>query len=182
MSYGFDLVRLPAGGDRDEAYQRKLEADEAVPLNEGPIDPAEESEKRRLAAALMARHATLKLYQRDYATSAEALGVDEAEARRRLRNLELNDRQHGIQIQLFDDSAGVSLSPPGDAQSCARALRVAWDCLKVLESQGGFSTHDPQVGRVLDLKSDFAAVLKCACGVDQDPSEGASDRDRKTSR
>ena len=173
MSYGFFLVRLPAGVDRDEAYRQKLEEEDRVSdgkpdhVNPGPIDPRKEREKQRLAAALMARHPTLELYRRNYPTTARALGIDELEARRRFRHLELNEKQLSIQITLFDDAAGVSFSFDGDARGCARAARVLWDCLEILEFEGGFSTYDTQIDKILDLKSDFGIVLKQTCGVDE---------------
>jgi hypothetical protein len=170
MSYGFDLVRLPAGVDPRDAYDRVLEekiasqggAGESDP---GPLDPLKERRKQRLAAALIARHPTIELYRRDYAGIAKARGVDEAEARRLFRTAELNEKEMGFQILLFDDGAGASFSFAGQPRECARALRALWDCLEVLESEGGYSTYDTQVDKVLDLKADFEIVLKYACGA-----------------
>jgi Spy/CpxP family protein refolding chaperone len=66
------------------------------------IDPSKEQFKATLAAALMARHPTLRLYRRDYSRIAKARGIDEAEARRDFRTVELNDKKLGIPILLFD--------------------------------------------------------------------------------
>jgi hypothetical protein len=172
MGYTFELVRLPPGVDRDEAYKRLSEEREELLENEinadriGPISPAGEQAKRKLAAALMARHPSLEMYEHNYSQIAKTWSIPESEARRRFRNMELNDKKLAIQILIFDDAAGASFSFLGDPQHCTSAVRVLWDCLRVLESEGGFSTYDPQIGRLLDLDSDFDDVRKCACGKD----------------
>ena len=171
MGYGFDLVHLPSGVDRMEAYKKNLEEQEARALersrgldNLGPLDPSKEQVKQRLATALMAKHPSLELSKRDYAKIAKARSIDEAEARRRFRNLEVNEKRWNIQINLFDDTAGISLAFVGDGEESRNALRVVWDCLQVLESEGGFSTYDPQAGKVLNLESDFDTVFKYYAG------------------
>jgi hypothetical protein len=172
MSYGFDLIRLPAGLDRYKAYHQKMEelkktsGKKPDSADLGSIDPNKEQLKQRLASDLTARHPTLELYKRDYSGIAKARGITEAEARRLFRTVELNEKKLWIQILIFDDGAGASFSFVGEAQACTRALRVLWDCLEILESEGGFSTYDTQIDKVLDLKSDFETVLKFACGVD----------------
>jgi hypothetical protein len=172
MSYGFDLVRLPAGVDPYMAYKHKLEEQERTSegildlADTGPIDPRKEKLKRRLANALIAQHPTLELYKRNYLEIANTRGIDETEAHRLFRTVELNEKNLSIQLLLFDDGAGASFSFVGEAQACTRALRVLWDCLQILESEGGYSTYDSQIDRVLDLKADFETVLKYACGVD----------------
>jgi hypothetical protein len=170
VGYGFDLVRLPSGVDRNEAYKRMLKQQEesfqAASRGDrvGLTDPSREEAKQKLAAALLSRHPTLKMFQHDYSRIAMARSIPESEARRRYRNVELSEKQLSIQILLFDDAAGASFSFNGPRKQCGKALRFLWDCLEILESEGGFATYDPQVGKVLDLKSDFEMVRECACG------------------
>ena len=172
MSYGFDLIRLPAGLDRHKAYHQKMEelkrtsdkAPDSADLDS--IDPNKEQLKQRLASDLIARHPTLELYKRDYFGIAKARGITEAEARRLFRTVELNEEKLWIQILIFDEGAGASFSFVGEAHACIHALRVLWDCLEILESVGGFSTYDTQLGKILDLKHDFEVVLQFACGVE----------------
>lgn len=171
MSYSFDLLRLPKDVDADEAYKKQSEANERKLLEKitgnddpGPVDPKKEEMKQRLASVLTARHPSLKLFHPDYAALASSKSVDVSEAKRIFRDVELNDEQHRIQIILFDDSAGAALSASESKQSCTAGLRLLWDCLALLEKEGGFSTYDPQVGKVLDLDSDFDVVEKSACG------------------
>jgi hypothetical protein len=172
MSYGLNLVRLPAGIDPGVAYAqyqeeqvRYYEAGLSAADRLGPIDPAKEERKERIAAALMASDPSLRKFERNYARIAAGESISEAEARRRFRNIELNDRQHSIQIELFDDEAGVSFSFTGKGEDCIAAVRTLWGCLQVLESEGGYRTYDPQIARVLDLHCDFDAVCASFCGA-----------------
>jgi len=172
MSYALNLLRLPAGIDPVVAYAQYHE--EQVKLYEaglsaadrlGPIDPAKEERKELIAAALVASNPGLKKFERNYAKIAASKSISEPEARRRFRNVELNDDQHSLQIVLFDDEAGVSFSFTGKGEDCTAAVRVLWGCLQVMESQGGYRTYDPQMGRVLDLHSDFDAVRSGYCSA-----------------
>jgi hypothetical protein len=169
MSYGFDLVRLPPGTiNRDEAYRKTAVEQERAASERngesiGPLDPAKERAKQSLAASLMARHPSFKLFQRNYARLAKDRSIDEAEARRRYRTVELNDREHTIQIVLFDDAAGVSFSLGGDGSDGREALRIVWDCLEILEAEGGLSSFDSQMDRLVDLGTDFEVVAKATC-------------------
>src|SRR6266571_347372 len=159
MSYGFDLIRLPNGLNRDEACRLYLkereETRDRATDRFGSIDPGKEQSKQRLAQKLIARYPWLQIFLRNYAEIAQKLSVSESEARRRFRNIELNGHAHSLQILLFDNEAGVNFSPGPNRQRCDGDLRVLWDCLRTLESEGGFSTYDPQIGKLLNLDSDF---------------------------
>ena len=174
MSYTLDLLRLPKEVPPEEAYKKKAEEKEMKLLQSmsdgdpGTIDPAKEDVKKRLSAALMARCPSLKVFQPDYAALAKSHSISPAEAERRFRDVELNEERYGIQIILFDDAAGASLSSSESTQDCITALRLLWDCLEVLESDGGFSTYDPQVSKILNLRSDFDLVQNTACGGNRD--------------
>jgi hypothetical protein len=171
MSYGLDLVQLPSGVDRNEAYKKILQREESlggsIRDRLGPIDSSKEEKKQRLARALITCRPTLKMFKRDYARIAKTRSISESEARRLFRNVELNEEQLSIQIVLFDDGAGVYFSF-NELHGCRQALQVLWDCLEILESEGGLSTFDPQIDRVLDLSTDFETVLECVCGIDRD--------------
>lgn len=170
MSYGLDLVRLPAGKDAEAAYaeyqqerERQYEAGTTAADRLGPVDPEKEERKERVAAALIAINADLERFERNYAAIAQEDAIPEAEARRLYRDVELNDHRHSIQITLFDDEAGISFSYTGRGEACAKALRKLWECLEVLEAEGGYRTYDPQVAKVLDLGSDFETVRSTFC-------------------
>jgi hypothetical protein len=168
MSYVFDLVRLQPGLDPEVAYRKQSkETEEELRKSggdQGPIDPRKEQAKQQLARALVTRHPSLRIAQPDFAELARRHDIDVSEARRRFRDIELNEERGSFQITLFDDAAGVSFSFSGAFEECRNAARLLWDCLQILHSQGGFSAFDPQVGKLLNLDSDFDLVLKAACG------------------
>lgn len=166
MSYGLDLIRLPAGPDRNQAYQQYQEQKSSAVDDEdpGPLVPAIEERKHRLIAALIARDPHLKHFERDYAKIAAKRSISEDEARRLFRNIELNDHRNHIQIDLHDDEGSIGFSPEGRGEACAKSVRTLWECLRALESEGGYATYDLQVGRILDLESDYETVVKSICG------------------
>ena len=168
MSYVIDLVRLPPGPDPEAAYRKQARETEAAVVKSGgdpgPVDPKKEEAKQQLARALVTRHPSLRVFKPDFAELARWHHVDVAEAQRRFRHIELNEERYSIQITLFDDGAGAALAFSGAFEECKTAVRLLWDCLDILRDQGGFSAFDTQVGKVLDLDSDFDAVLHTACG------------------
>ncbi len=141
MSYTFEFVRLAPGVEPDLAYRETLKEEEPAPDEDpGPLDPSKEEAKQRLAAALMARHPSLERFHPEYSYIAQTRSIDESEARRLFRNVELNEPRLSIQIVLFDNAGGASFSFAGEARECTRALHVLWDCLEIVQSHGGFST------------------------------------------
>jgi hypothetical protein len=168
MSYGFDLVRLPSDVDSNDAYER-LRRQQAGNLPRAP-DDSKEKLKQRLAAALLNRNAGLQQFQRDYARIAQNRSISEDDARRLFRDIELNDSRHSIQITLFDDEAGASFSFSGGGHDCKQAVDTLWNCLELLESEGGFSTFDPQLARVLDLSADYDLIRDRLCGSGSAPA------------
>jgi hypothetical protein len=172
MGYGLGLVKVPPGMDPEEAYRQYSEAEhnrlaEGGEDVSGPIDPKKEEFKRHLAEALTARRPSLKLAHPDFQGLARQYSIDAAEARRRFRELELDDEQYSVQVLLFDDTAAISLHYPGP-KKCREAIHIIWDCLEVLEREGGFAAYDAQVGKVLNLETDFPLVLENACGIRRD--------------
>jgi hypothetical protein len=169
MSYVMDLVRLPAGVDPESAYRQRSKHTEQTLADgrgpdPGPVDREKEEAKKQLARVLVARHPSLHAFQPDFTELARWHRIEVAEARRRFRHIELNDERRSIQITLFDDAAGVSFAFSGTFADCDDAIRMLWDCLEVLHTHGGFSAFDPQIGKVLNLESDFDRVLNAACG------------------
>lgn len=168
MSYSLDLVRLPTDVDPEAAYEKHArETEEKLRRtrgDQGPLDPGKEQRKQDLARALVTRHPNLRVARRDFAALATLHDIEISEAERRFRDIELNDERHSIQITLFDDAAGVALSPSETVDECTRAMTLLWDCLEILHSRGGFSAFDPQVGKLLNLDSDFDLVRATVCG------------------
>lgn len=161
MSYDLHLFRPVPGTDLAAAAESSLDAAEDAAEDPGPPDPAAEARKRELVDALRRVNPVLTPFQFDHAAIARHASISEDEARRRWRHVELNgaDDGNGIQIALHDATASVTL-PYWHRDAAARATwEEVWSYLRVLESQGGFRTWDPQIERVLDLARDLEAVL-----------------------
>jgi len=159
MSYDLHMLRVPPGEGAMAAFQRRLELQEKD-LNPGPLVPLLEEEKRKLARILLGLRPELRLAAFDYAGLAAKESIDEAEARRRYRHLELNSEDsNAIQITLWDEAAELSLPYWHTGTQSEIALRQAWECAGTLETWGAFMVFDPQLERALDLRYDFEAVL-----------------------
>lgn len=168
MSYDFQLFRVPDGADPASAYDahRILEKARAASRRRGenrwdPVDPSADEAKRRVSGALVASLPVLRCVERDYRELARTKSITEDEARRRYRDLELSDIESGLQVLLFEDAAYITLPFDPESQSNVEVrLRAAWTCLEVLAREGGFSTYDSQLGKILNLNTDFPAVLQ----------------------
>src|SRR5579864_1881829 len=163
MSYDFQLFRVPVGVDPMSAYEMHLGQQRARAASRhrgedywGSVDPLKEKMKRQLSATLIRSHPELQLSERNYVELARIKSINEDEARRRYRDLELSDLELGLQVLLFDDTAYVTLSfDPENRAKAETRLQTAWGCLMVLEREGSFSTYDSQAGKILHLDSDF---------------------------
>jgi len=161
MSYDINLVRIPRGADPQTIVDASIVMDEDAELNPGEPDPAKEQTKRRLAAALQAINPVLQAFPFDYSDLARIQKVTEEEARRRFRHIELNGPQdgNGIQITLLDDTATITVPYWHQVERAQQAWREIWSYLEVMEGEGGFHAYDPQLERVLSLRTDFQRVL-----------------------
>lgn len=152
MSYELHLVHIGSGEDALAAPRREL--------NPGPVVESKEAEKQRLAHALVHFNPALRVAVFDYASLAATEGVDEQEARRRYRHIELNsDDYSGIQITLWDDAAELIFPYWHAGQQARNVLKQVWEYLEVLQQWGSFVTYDPQLDRILNLQTDFDAAL-----------------------
>ena len=160
MSYELYLLRVPPGQQARAVLDRHFQSQEAE-LNPGPSDPAKETEKRRLATALMQFDPGLSIAAFDFANMAALEGIDENEARRRYRHLELNsDDYSGIQITVWDDAAEISFPYWHSGEQAERVLLRVWDYLEVLEQSGKLTVYDPQLAQSLALGFDFQTALQ----------------------
>jgi hypothetical protein len=162
VSYDLQLFR-PLPGETTEAALVRLDAaarsDEPDP---GPIVSEVEEGKRRLAEALMRHTRSLRQFDFDYRRITNLMNVDEAEARRKCRHIELNEDRWGLQIKLMDETASATLGYWHEGHEAQTAFRILWECLVVLQKEAGYLVYDPQLGRVLSLTSehDFSDLLE----------------------
>lgn len=151
MSYEFHLANPNHG--------QEVTADN--PFNPGPVDPSAEERKRKLADALISSNPQLEVFQFNYDAVAASLGVSVDEARRVWRHLELNGPEdgNGIQITLWDTHATISVPFWHSGEDAVPVVREIWEYMRLLISVAGMQPFDPQLGRELNLETDFDAVL-----------------------
>jgi len=165
MSYDFFLFRAPI----DEGHTIAPVKEDPEQESPGTIAPggfiglSKDEVKQRLADLLLSKHPAFQESEKDYQQIAQSKSITEAEARQRYRHIELTDND-GLQVTLFGDTAGVTMPFLPNPEN---RLRTAWECLKILESQGRFSTYDQQIGRNLDLESDFEVVKASYLGANR---------------
>ncbi len=162
MSYDLYLLRLADAADPLASARANLERLEDEDVDPGPPDLAAEERKQALADGLRARHPELQPFPFDYPGIARLQGISEEEARRRFRHIELNgpDDGNGIQIELFDDRATVTVPYWHHGPEADPVFAEIWEYLAVLESAGGYRTYDPQLDRILDLGQDLEPALQ----------------------
>ena len=164
MSYSFHLLAPRAGGDlRDYA---RLEMDDGAFV---PVDKAKEAMKMRVAEALVARYPDLEVSREGYGRDAPS----------RLRCFEINDlsdESFGVQIQLFDDEAMVSVPFWHTGEKAAACFAQVWDFLRIICEVAGYHVYDKQMNRALaDGESIDAALAAYAAAmkrVTRDPELG----------
>lgn len=159
MCYDVLAFAPPAGGDA-LAFAEDLRASESDGLL-GPLDPEKEKRKQELARLLQGRDPYLRPYALDYKHIAQREGIQIAAAKERYRHIELNSPPdlHGPQVVLNDDGVWFTLpylhngTPPDDP------VRRAWGHLEALRN-AGLLAYDPQLGHMLNLQTDFTAVVR----------------------
>lgn len=175
MSYELHLIRVDAAEDALDAARRQSIRPLEKDLNPGPPVDSKEEDKQRLAACLLRFNGSLALARFDYAALAAAQKIDQAEARRRYRHLELNSEDYsGIQITLWDDAAELIFPYWHSGEQARAVLQQAWDYLELLQTLGAFVIYDPQLDRLLNLAADFQPVLSYLAAGSNATYESAS--------
>src|SRR5438445_2635711 len=133
MSYDFRLFKQRAG--EDALVTARADSD-GFPTT--PPDPQKEALKRRVADALIARNAQLRVFQFDYDAVAKSQKISVEEARLKFRHLELNGPEegcNGIQITLFDDEASVTVPFWREGDKAADTFREIWSYLEIISRE-----------------------------------------------
>ena len=156
MSYDMHFAKVPAGVPFDEYIEQLTIAEESAPL-----DPAVEAQKLEIAAALRAVLPELEPFKKDFAEIARLEGTSVADARRSHRAIELNQEPgpgDGLQILISDAQVSISV-PYWHTGSAAEAVfeKIA-RCVGVLTARG-FTCHDPQLGRDVNIASDRPEMI-----------------------
>ncbi len=159
------------------AYAEDLRASEAEGLL-GPLDRTKEERKQRLARVLEKLDPRLRRVELDFRRVAQQEGLSLAEAREKHRAIELCGplSGRGVQVVLSDDAVWITLPAYVNGTGPDALCANAWRYLLALAA-AGLWTYDPQLGRLLDLASDFAEVQeRYRASVQRAPTQTAARR------
>ena len=178
MSYDFRLFKRRPGEDPYVTAQRDSEE-----FPDSPPDPQKEALKRRVADALIAHNSKLEVFQFGYEEIAKFQKITVEQARLKYRHLELNGPEdgNGIQIELFDDEASVTVPFWHEGDKAAETFREIWSYLEIISREADYLIYDPQLDRVLDPSTGFDDALSRYSGAMQQihqtlPASGAERR------
>ncbi len=130
----------------------------------GRRDPKAEAMKRKVADALLAKDARLELFKPDFDEIAKLYKMPVAEAFERFRDIELTDTASGMQIQLYDDGAALSIPYWHSGDAARGVLEQVWSAIEIICRETGYEVFDPQLDRVIDVNA-FADVLETYAGA-----------------
>jgi hypothetical protein len=144
MSYDFRLFSLPEEMSLDdyfEAYEMSLDEDIDSPPTDAQYEVAQS-----IVNALLEHNPTLRVFESE---SGIELSPD-------LTDTDLT----GIVINLYSDEAAVSVPYWHSDEKARYVLIEIWDYLQVIQNQTGYLVYDAQLGRVIDLFTDFEESLQ----------------------
>lgn len=175
MSYDFRLCLPQAGRSREETVQ--AEGEESATA---AADPVAELVKERVAAALTAHDPGLERSRCDFDETARPEEITAEEAKRSSRHIEFNTPADGpgIQIQLFDREASVTVPYWHTRKTAAAVFDKAFGYLRIMVRTGGYFVFDPQLGRVLDLQKDLPECAAAYTGATSRVASAMGDRSR----
>jgi hypothetical protein len=165
MSYDIYLFKPDSGEAAEEAFERLFDEDDDD--NRNPPSPEGDALKERLTDRLSKANPLLERFQFDYIAIAKSLKTTEEEARLQWRNIELNSPEdgNGIQIQIEDDKASMTIPYWHKDDDAQRVFEEVWEYLDVFRTEADYLAYDPQLGRPLDLSNDLAEVIYRYTGV-----------------
>jgi hypothetical protein len=139
MSYDLYLYRVPPGADPLEAPREAFES-----RDDPPPPPDAQEWMAALASALRDQHPALEM--RSGGDGAKAFVL-------------LQSSASGIQVWLCTTHASVDVAYWHSGEQAIAVWREAWTYVELLEREIGSRPYDPQLDRVLNLRSDFDAVV-----------------------
>jgi hypothetical protein len=127
-------------------------------------EPVERKERRKkwLKEELLGLPLGFECRQFDYRAIASCQGMSLENAVKLFRHVELNsvDQNEGIQIRIYDDEAVVTIPSWHNDASLRAVFADIWNCLLILEREGGFFTYDPQLEMCIDLAKGFERSME----------------------
>jgi hypothetical protein len=168
MSYDLYLFHSKPGSDDLHTIREILEDDEESEfIDNSPVDPIVEAKKKEIATKLTSRYSNFKMASPDYAKIAQYLDITEDEARLKHRHIEIDALDIGLQIILSEHRADITLPYWHSGDKAHSAMKQIWQTLEILENECQFITYDPQLDKILNLKTDYKLVEVGYTGISE---------------
>lgn len=166
MSYDIKLFKPEPDIDPLTSAQREEEEEQQTLLE---LDPVQEALKLRIVTALTATNSQIQPMWPDYEKIAAHEKTTPDSARLKHRWIELNDNndRSGIQIQLFDHEAFISVPYWHDDLQAETVFHQIWEYLRIINREAGYVAYDPQLDEILDLNQDYSESLQSYAGTRQ---------------
>lgn len=160
MSYDFMLFPVVKGEDPLVTAHRKSNSEMEDMPGTKP-DPAQEALRQATATALVAANPHFEISSFDYERIAEMQQITVEEAKLEYRHVELTSLQDGtgIQIQLFDEEAALSIPFWHEGRKADKAFRDIWQYFDIIHREMGYVVYDRQLDVILDLSQGYGAPL-----------------------
>lgn len=143
MSYDLILFDLPPGTDPFAV----LAAREQELLHTPKLfRPADRERVRNIANTLRHRNPQFD-WQPIASGNFEAIEIDAGE------------HGNGVQITLFVDEVSVTVPYWYETDAAREVFSEIWDYLRIIQHMTGYAIFDPQIGKTLDLNTDFELPL-----------------------
>jgi hypothetical protein len=137
MSYDFDLFEMQPGMDLDAALEQR---EHGAPTDE----------------AMHSRQAVNPLIVQTLIHQNPRFEVTETPS---YFELDTGIEGNGIQIELFDLEASVSVPYWHAVPTSRQVFEEIWGYLRAIQHNTNYVIYDQQIGRLLNLNADFEAVL-----------------------
>ncbi len=162
MSYDFLLFTLPPGSNIDEVFDN-------ADINGWPSNGLSAGDQREqnwaVARALYQKMPDFDVFPQQV---GQFLAQDEFpfESARLLDRIELNaPGENPIEVALYLDHASVKIRYWYTGEIARRFFEEARNYLAIIRAQTGYIIHDGQLDKVIDLSTDFDAIVDIYVGV-----------------
>lgn len=130
--------------------------------DDGVLSATREHTRQQIAAVLMKADPLLAPSLVSYRAIAAACGIERSEARLAYEHVALSEpgKPLGLQIAFCRNGAVVGI-PLVAQEALADALfQRAWQHLRTLREQFGYYAYDPELEKILDLKTGYSEVRR----------------------
>ena len=158
MSYDLYLFK-PRPGIEPSITAEALFARDSDELDKDVASPIEWHSRRAIASALIKQNPRFDVFPSEL---AGALAATEGSAMEEpAEYIELSDTEDdtGIQVSVFEEEISVTVPYWHSGEAAEAVFHKVWKYLEAIQRIAGCHTYDPQLGRLVNLNTDFNDVV-----------------------